>query len=182
MACHSVGHGTVADYGHPKRKDGLSMGKLRSGVLITALILSGCGNNAPVVTYPNGSAPQYQQPQAQQQPQYQAPQQQQPQAQPQAQQSAISQQQPPVQAARTEAGAFSARFVDRKTGAPIAGLQVEIGGETVTTDANGKAVFANVAPGAKYKTYHNDYVQKNELVPGGNGVIDIQLIPMSEYV
>jgi hypothetical protein len=144
------------------------MGKLRSGVLVCALVLSGCGGGpTPVVTYPNGPAPQYQAP-APSQPTYQAP--------------SITQQAPPQQAARTAAGPFSARFIDRGTGAPIKGLEVTIAdtGQKATTDADGKVSFANVPAGAQYQTYHNDYVQAKEAVPSGSG-IDIPLTAMADY-
>lgn len=142
------------------------MRALRSGVLVWALIVSGCGGNAPVVTYPNGQSPQYQSPPAYQQPQ--APAVSQPQAQP------------------NGPGNFTARFLDKKTQAPIKGLEVTIldTGQKAKTDADGKVSIANVPGGAKFATYHNDFVQVKEPIPASaiNGAgIDIPLTAMADF-
>lgn len=149
------------------------MGQFRTGALLWALILSGCGSPSPVVTYPNGQTPSYQAPNQQS---YQPPSQPAPQA------PAISQQSPPQQAVRQAPGSFSARFVDRKTGAPIQGLEVTIVGtdQRATTGADGRVQFANVPAGAYYQTLHNDYVQAKEPVPTAAGG-DIQLTAMADY-
>jgi hypothetical protein len=145
------------------------MRTLRSGVLVWALIVSGCGGNAPVVTYPNGPAPQYQTPPAYQQPQ--AP--------------ALSQQ--PAQPSGPNApGNFVARFLDKRTQAPIMGLEVTIldTGQKAKTGADGKVAIANIPGGAKYETFHNDFVQVKESVPAGavnSAGLDIPLTAMADF-
>jgi hypothetical protein len=146
------------------------MRKLRSGVLIWALIVSGCGDPGPVVTYhPNGTTSTTNQTPTQ------------------PQTPTISQTQP-VQSTQpqplTTPGSFSARFVDSRTGQPIQGLEVTITGTglKLTTGADGKVSFASVPANAQYQTYHNDFVQVKTFVPAdtGNG-IDVTLTAMADF-
>jgi hypothetical protein len=147
------------------------MRKLRSGVLIWALIVSGCGPAGPVVTtYPNGTTPLTTNP-----------------APTQPQTPSISQTQP-VQPAQpqplTTPGSFSARFIDSRTGQPIEGLDVMItgGGLKLTTGADGKVSFASVPANAQYQTYHNDFVQVKTFVPANTGEgIDVTLTAMDDF-
>jgi len=152
----------VAALVHAKGRFNL-MRTLRTGTMVLALILSGCGN-APVTTYPPSQTtqPTYQQT-------YQAPQQPQQQAAPQQQAPIANQQQVVAQPIATGPGNFSARFIDKKNGQPVQGLEVTIvgSGDKKVTDADGKVSFDGVPANAQYKTYHNDFVQVIDKVQVG---------------
>jgi hypothetical protein len=123
------------------------------------------------VTYPNGQQPQYQPPPAQQQ--VQAP-------------TTNKPQQPQAQPAKPSVpGQFSARFLDKRDGSPIEGLEVTIvgTGQKATTDADGKVAFTNVPANAQYETYHNDFVQAKGDIPGsGLAGLDVPLTAMADFM
>ncbi|MBC7541601.1 MAG: hypothetical protein H7338_02605 [Candidatus Sericytochromatia bacterium] len=80
-------------------------------------------------------------------------------------------------------GDFIARFVDRKKGTPIVGLEVTIinTGAKAVTDAEGKVKFDDLPANSQYQTYHNDYVQAKEKVPFSADGLDIPLLAMADH-
>lgn len=137
---------------------------VRASLVLVSLSLFGCGPTLETVDPPA-------------RPVVQAPQTQSPQTQP-----------PPTNVQQTAVpftgGTFNARFVDKSTQQPIAGLQVTINGETQVTTSDGTVTFQNIPAGARMKTYHNDYVQLDQAVPGttGTGPTTVPVTNMKELI